>query len=437
MSDQITICVVGLGYVGLPTALAFHKSGYRIIGIDVKTEIINSLKKGICHLSDTVANLEIPTNSERWNLTSDFGKYIPESDVILITVPTPVSSDRTPDLSLVRSAMKSVLSSNGKKTNQIIVLESTVYPGATNEVVESIKEELQEKFPKDVQFAYSPERVSPGDEGKNAENVAKIVGSNEEDVGRYLAGLYDKITIKGCKYVGPIEVAEAAKMIENTQRDLDIAFVNELAKVLPKMGLDVMDVIEAASTKWNFHKHTPGIGVGGHCIPVDPYYYIQSSKNVGQESVISPKARKINESMPGYCAKIIKKIVKNEGVVFVMGLSYKPNVGDMRESPSMDMIDELHKFNLKIRAWDPLVADSYEMPDYVEIVSDPYPGAMGADMVVLATAHDAFLGIDWDKIGQLVSEKKVFDGPRTLNREKMKSAGFEYSGVGVPDGKHS
>ena len=427
------ICVVGLGYVGLPTAVAFHKAGFNVFGVDVNKQVIDSIKSGESHLSDGSSHLEIPVNSERWSVSQSFEEAIAESNVILITVPTPVKLDRTPDLSIVERAMESVLESMGDGRGQTIVVESTVFPGATMRIADSLKARMAERYPPYIRFAYSPERVSPGEEGKSAENIAKIVGSNDRETGLYLAEMYSKITAKGCEYVGSIEVAEAAKMIENTQRDIDIAFMNELAKVLPEMGLDVMEVINAASTKWNFHKHTPGIGVGGHCIPVDPYYYIQSSRDVGVASTLSPTARDINESMPGYSAvKIVSQLSPNKEVI-ILGLAYKPNVGDTRESPVIRLIAELSSLGIKSRIWDPMVTTLVELPDGAKIVNDPYQGAEGVGMVVLATAHTQCLELDWARISDLVSEPKLFDGPRSLNRNLMESIGFEYSGVGVPD----
>ena len=433
MGGDLTICVVGLGYVGLPTAIAFHRAGFRVFGVDVSKEVIDSIESGESHLSDGSSDLEIPMNSETWSVSQSFEDSVIESDVVLITVPTPVNSDRTPDLSIVESAMRSVLESMADGRNQIIVVESTVFPGATMRIARSIEAEMSHDFPKHVKFAYSPERVSPGEVGKSAENIAKIVGSNDEETGLFLADIYSKITEKGCEYVGPIEVAEAAKMIENTQRDIDIAFMNELAKILPEMGLDVMEVIDAASTKWNFHRHTPGIGVGGHCIPVDPYYYIQSSRDAGIGSILSPSAREINESMPKHSAAKIARHLSPDKEVMILGLAYKPNVGDTRESPVIGLIVELSRLGIKSRIWDPMVTSEVKLPDGAKIVNDPYRGAEGAGMVVLATAHTQCKNLDWERIGDLVSEAKLFDGPRTLDRDLMESIGFEYSGVGVPD----
>ena len=250
------IAVIGLGYVGLPTAIAFHDAGFYVSGVDINENIVENLRNGTSHLVDSTLRLEIPASSKKWRVTSDVSHIGDETDIFLITVPTPVDKEKNPDLSLVADAVESVLRSFEKDSKKIIVVESTLFPGATRKIFSQIRDKMGQSYPKNVEIAYSPERVSPGDVGKSAADIAKIVGADDDDIGAYLAKIYTEITSSGCRHVGGIEVAEAAKMIENTQRDIDIAFVNELAKVLPELGLDVMDVIDAASTKWNFHSHT-------------------------------------------------------------------------------------------------------------------------------------------------------------------------------------
>ena len=215
-------------------------------------------------------------------------------------------------------------------------------------------------------------------------------------------------------------------MVENTQRDIDIAFVNELAKTLPRMGLDVMEVLDAASTKWNFHSHKPGIGVGGHCIPVDPYYYIQASKDAGLQSSISPVARQINESMPHHVADKISREINHGGIVSIFGLAYKPNVGDIRESPSMELIRILSAEGISTRAWDPMVKEDLNLPDSCIITPDPYSCTEGSDLIVLATAHPACLEVNWERIRDGMNQSKVYDGPRSL-QGKTRTSGLQIS----------
>lgn len=433
MGEETKIAVVGLGYVGLPSAIAFHDAGFTVRGVDIDKEVVNRISNGHSHLIDASTDLEIPKKSHKWAVTTKVSEIVDECDIFLITVPTPVDEEKNPDLSLVKSAIKSLVLEMDFDCEKIIVVESTLYPGATMKIFREIKEEIGRDFPASLEIAYSPERVSPGDMGKTTTEVAKIVGANDPDTGYLLSEIYSKITNSGCRYVGSIEVAEAAKMIENTQRDIDIAFVNELAKILPKMGLDVAKVIDAASTKWNFHAHHPGIGVGGHCIPVDPYYYIQASRDVGSGSEISPVARNINESMPYYSAELISNYTPNGETIAIFGLAYKPNVGDTRESPVYKLIEALILKGYKIKIWDPLVEKSEKMPSGAMRHEKWDDAVAGSSIVVLATAHDMCLDLDWAEVRRKMSGDLIFDGPRKLRKEKMETHGFRYRGVGLPD----
>lgn len=432
MSEISRIVVVGLGYVGLPTSLAFHDAGFSVHGIDINESVIRKLSSGVSHLSDSSEELEIPVDSETWSVGSSFSEAIPEADVVLISVPTPTTSGKEPDLSFVSGAFKSVLSNLRKGRCPIMVLESTVFPGITNSISARLSGELGIKCGEDFELAYSPERVSPGEVGKSASNVARIVGSNDPEIGEKMADIYSMITAGGCTYVGSIEVAEAAKMVENTQRDIDLAFTNELAKVLPEMGIDVEEVLDAAATKWNFHRHKPGIGVGGHCIPVDPYYYMQFSREVGIPSIISPAARELNESMPRHSAEIILSSIPVGGNILVLGMAYKPNVGDFRETPVFPMVEHLISKGSRVYIWDPYISDDSKTPIKAITIEDPFEKSLDVDCVVLATAHEECLSLGWSKLLECISGNMLYDGPRVLDSKKMTEIGWRYSGVGFP-----
>ncbi len=429
--EKPIIGVVGLGYVGLPTALAFHKSGFDVVGLDINPNIIEDLSRGVSHLEDASNDFTIPNGSSRWSLTSEYKELAEKSDIFLVSVPTPTNSDKTPDLTFVRSAFDSIIGNLPRGAEKILVLESTVYPGVTEKVTMEAEIKYGVRESTDFFVAYSPERVSPGEVGKSAEDVARIVGSNDEEIGKYLAGIYGRITGGGCKYVGAIKVAEAAKMVENTQRDIDLAFVNELAKVLPKIGVNVNEVLQAASTKWNFHRHDPGIGVGGHCIPVDPYYYIELCNSVGEEGLLSKTAREINEGMPYFAASEIRKM-SSEGIgsVLVLGYSYKPEVGDVRETPVRFLIEQLVSEGVEVRLWDPLVSIDF-VPDWVENYEDAYEASMGVDAIILATAHSKCIELDWERLGKGVGRRIVYDGRGKLSRFELNEIGWEYFGIGV------
>jgi len=432
MSGISKIVVVGLGYVGLPTSLAFHDAGFSVHGIDINEGVIRKLSSGVSHLSDSSEELEIPVDSGRWSVGSSFSEAIPNADVILISVPTPTNSVKEPDLSFVDGAFKSVLSNLGGGRCPIMVLESTVFPGITNSISARLSGELGMKCGEDFELAYSPERVSPGEVGKSASNVARIVGSNDPEIGEKMAGIYSMITAGGCTYVGSIEVAEAAKMVENTQRDIDLAFANELAKVLPEMGIDVEEVLDAAATKWNFHRHKPGIGVGGHCIPVDPYYYMKFSREAGVPSTISPAARELNESMPRHSAENILASIPDGGNILVLGMAYKPNVGDFRETPVFPMVEHLISKGSRVYIWDPYLTDEAKIPNKAIAIEGPFEKSLDIDCVVLATAHEEFLSLEWGNLLEFIPGNLVYDGPRVLDSNKMSEMGWQYSGVGFP-----
>ncbi len=426
------ISVVGLGYVGLPTAINFHNAGFRVIGIDSSKEVVESLNDGKVHLADTSFDRSIPMD-KKWKVTDNYEKAIPFSDVVLITVPTPVNDDNSPNLDYVRSAVSSVLDNIRSESSTIIVLESTVYPGVTRDVFRECCEERQISIGKDVFPAYCPERVDPGPNGREVNSVAQIVGCDFPKIGDFLASMFSRITSEKSIYVGNIEVAEAAKLIENVQRDIDIAFANELAMVLPKIGVDVEDVLDAASTKWNFHRHSPGVGVGGHCIPVDPYYYIDIARNLGLPSLLANASRKINSGMPEYTARQIKEIFKgnlSNKRCLILGYSYKPGLGDTRETPVKDLVMELRKYNCEVLIWDPLV-DRNEFPDETLAVSNPYE-VEEIDIVILATAHQEILETDWAKLSGNCNTPVIYDGRRVLDKFVFIESGWSYYGVGMP-----
>jgi UDP-N-acetyl-D-glucosamine/UDP-N-acetyl-D-galactosamine dehydrogenase len=429
LKKNINITVIGLGYVGLPTAISFYKNGNKVFGVDISKKTIEKIKNGVNPLIDSEIDLEIPQSSDNWLVTDDYKDVIPLSDIIIITVPTPVDYQKKPDLSYIKSACEMVIKSMDKDKEIILILESTVYPGVTRDLVGGIfkKNDVYDK----VTLAYCPERVSPGDSGKSTNSVARVLGCDDSSIGNELAELYSQITSKGCKYVGKLEVAEAAKLIENVQRDIDIAFVNELAILMPKIGLDVIDVLDAAGTKWNFHSHKPGIGVGGHCIPVDPYYYIDIVKNKNMPSSISKRAREINEIMPFHAVNEILRILEKSEPkkILILGYSYKGNVGDTRETPVKIIIDELQKSNVSILLWDPLVPNS-EMHENVKIIKDPYEEDK-IDLIVVCTDHKEILELDYKRLINNSNSKIIYDGRRCLDKMTIEKIGWQYTGIGT------
>ena len=324
--NEVIVCVVGLGYVGLPLAIEFSKS-LKVIGFDIDNEKIKALN-----------------NKAHPNIlfTND-PKEISKADFVIIAVPTPVTKSKEPDLSYVKSASKIV--SVNLKRGSVVILESTVYPGVTEEVMGPILENSGLKCGKDFKIAYSPERINPGDDEHALRTIIKVVSGMDEETTEAVAELYKKVASNIFK-AKSIKIAEAAKVIENIQRDLNIALMNELSLIFEKMGLSKRDVIETAATKWNIHRHYPGL-VGGHCIPVDPYYLVHKAEELDYHPKVILAGRDINDYMPKHVAEItIKALNKAEKVikgskVLLMGLTYKENVRDTRESPARGIIKEL------------------------------------------------------------------------------------------------
>ena len=381
MKDK-TVCVVGLGYVGLPLAKAFSKH-LKTIGFDVD--------------KDKIKNLE--NNNNDILCTSD-PSLINQADFVIIAVPTPITKSKEPDLSYVKSASE-IVGKNLKK-GAIVVLESTVYPGVTEQIVKPILEkESGLKYGADFKIGYSPERVNPGDEVHTIDKITKIVAGMDEETTETLAELYGIVT--NVYKAKNIKTAEAAKVIENIQRDLNIALMNELAIIFKKMDIDIYDVIETASTKWNFHKYLPGL-VGGHCIPVDPYYLLYKSEQLGYHPQVITAGRKINDEMPVYIFNLIQKeynnkekVIKNSKVLF-LGVTFKENINDLRNTRTKDLIEMFKSYGANVFAFDPnipreLIENNFGITGLDKLPQDTF------DCVVVTAAHKEFLDLDFAKFG--------------------------------------
>jgi len=436
-SGNLTVGIIGLGYVGLPTAIGFHDAGFEVWGVDISQRTVDMVKRGENPTGDPDVDDIIPEpNSERWNITTSTSEAVPYCDVVLVTVPTPITEDLKPDLSYVQKAGRAVFESLEKGSRTIVVLESTVYPGVTAQTWIPEVEELGLKIGVDVEIAYCPERFNPGDSAHGVRQVARVIGCSNPEVGEALVSLYSKLTTEDVRYVGKLEVAEAAKVIENVQRDINIALVNELARIFPALDVDVEDVLSAAATKWNFHRYTPGVGVGGHCIPVDPYYMIQRAADVGVPAGLITAARAVNRSMPSHVAGVLGDLMWNAGVpageakVLLLGWSYKAEVGDPRETPAEPLSETLISKGIKVGAWDPHL-DANDFPDEIDVVTD-LSQANGYDMVVLVTAHKACLSVDWESLAKQMRTPILYDGRRVLDLDDLKSKGWNTFAVGRP-----
>ena len=436
-NSEISIGIIGLGYVGLPTAIGFHDAGFTVWGVDVSQKTVDTIREGKNPTGDPDVDDLVPKpGTERWHLTTSAAEAVPHCGVILVTVPTPITHDLKPDLSYVAAAGRAIFEAVPKGSNTIVVLESTVYPGVTTETWLPIIEEFGLVIGEDVEIAYCPERFNPGDPAHGVRQVARVIGCSNPQVGGKLVDLYSKLTSEDVRYVGKLEVAEAAKVIENVQRDINIALVNELARIFPAMDVDVEDVLSAAATKWNFHRYTPGVGVGGHCIPVDPYYMIQRAADVGVPAGLITAARAVNRSMPSHVAGVVTDLMWSAGVpageakVLLLGWSYKAEVGDPRETPAEPLAATLIGKNITVGAWDPHI-DSSLYPESVVPVDD-LSEVDGYDLVILVTAHKACLDIDWNALLSRMRTPILYDGRRVLDLEKLEAMGWKAHAVGRP-----
>ncbi|MCP4688832.1 MAG: nucleotide sugar dehydrogenase [Desulfobacterales bacterium] len=393
------IGVVGLGYVGLP--LAVHLAAYfDVVGFDTKAERVEELNAGIDRTLE-VANEELAAAKIEF---SDDPGVLSQCRFIIVAVPTPIDEYRIPNLNPLRGASSTV----GKNIvkGSAVVFESTVYPGATEEVcVPIIEKESGLKLGADFSVGYSPERINPGDKVHTIDKIIKIVSGSDSETLDLLAGVYGKVVKAGVHKASSIKVAEAAKVIENTQRDLNIALMNELSMIFDRIGIDTLEVIEAACTKWNFLPFKPGL-VGGHCIGVDPYYLTFKAESLDYHPDMILAGRRINDGMGKYTAeKTVKMLIQTQkhvkgARVAVLGLTFKEDVPDLRNTKVVDIIDELKDYGIEVEVNDPM-ADPEEAMRYYGLELKTMKDLVGVDAVVLAVLHKEYLGLGLDGIAGL------------------------------------
>jgi nucleotide sugar dehydrogenase len=427
------ICIVGLGYAGLPTAVAFAEKGFEVLGADVDAQKVEMINQGKSPLRDMILDKRLAELGDALQATVDVSDAVSKCDVVSIVVPTPVTEAKEPDLSFVVAASRSV--SKGLKEGQLVVLESTTYPGTTEEVVKPILEESGLSTPGDFGLGYCPERFNPADPEHTMEKMTRIASANSKEWAETARVLFGSI-VKEIVLVRNIKTAEAAKVVENVQRDLNIALFNELALVFERMGIDVVDVIEAASTKWNFIKMYPGPGVGGHCLPVDPYYLTHRAKEMGYEPRVILAGRFVNNFMPTHTVDLVGDGLKELGKpiegaeIAVLGLAFKPNIGDMRESPSVEIAKRLKEKGARLRVHDPIVEDE-AVREVLGLVNLSVEEALAkADCVVITTDHDSIKEITLKKIRSLVQERCVLVDTRNVFDPDQVPENMVYRGIG-------
>ncbi len=400
MSNKKLFSVIGIGYVGLPLAVELSKSNH-VLGFDTNKERIKNLKKGFDITNEfTKSKLKLKKNLKFSNNTND----MKNSDVFFITVPTPIKKNNRPDLSYLIDATKIV--AKNLKRKSIIVYESTVYPGCTEEVCLPILEKLSNfKINKDFFLAYSPERINPGKSKYKLNNTVKVLGCSNNSTLSFLKKIYKKISLD-VHTVNDIKTAEAAKIIENTQRDLNIAFVNELSIIFKKMNLDINKVLAAANTKWNFIKFEPGL-VGGHCIGVDPYYLTYKSEQLNYKPKVILAGRKINDHMSNYIGKTVVKLLSNNKTklkILILGASFKENCNDLRNSKIFETIKFLENKGMKVYVYDPLVPKNL-LKKKTKLVVNKLNRKNFFDAALISARHDEFKKIGMRKIRKNLKRK--------------------------------
>ena len=404
--ESARVAVIGLGYVGLPLAVEFGKKN-ATIGFDIDVERVAQLNAG--HDRTLEVSDEELAASERIAFTADADE-IKDCDVYIVTVPTPIDRSKRPDLGPLRSA--SNLVAEVISSGNIVIFESTVYPGCTEEVCVPIIEAASSLvYNSDFYAGYSPERINPGDKQHRLPDILKVTSGSNSDVAEYVDALYRRIIVAGTHPASSIRVAEAAKVIENTQRDLNIALVNELAIIFNRLGIDTRDVLEAAGTKWNFLKFSPGL-VGGHCISVDPYYLTHKAQEIGYHPEVILSGRRINDSMGQYVADSISRLMTKKRLnvvdarVLVLGLAFKENCPDLRNTRVIDIVDRFRESHMQVDVYDPWVDATQAEAEYgIAPVSSLQEG--GYDAVVLAVAHREFVEMGAAKLHVLGKENHV------------------------------
>ena len=418
--DDIRVAVIGLGYVGLPLARLFSTK-FKTVGFDMNQSRVDALMEGhdaTLEVDDDL--LQEAINKNGFKCTSNI-EDIKDCNFYIVAVPTPVDSNNRPDLTPLISASETV----GKviSKDDIVVYESTVYPGVTEEECLPVVEKVSGlKFNEDFFAGYSPERINPGDKEHTVEKIKKVTSGSTPEIADIVDNIYNSVLINGTHKAPSIKVAEASKIIENSQRDVNIAFMNELAKIFNAMGIDTRDVIEAAASKWNFIKLSPGL-VGGHCISVDPYYLIQKAQVYGVLPRIMSNARRLNDGMGDYVANQTIKCMNKKGImvkdanILILGITFKENCPDVRNTKVVDIYSTLSEYTSNITVFDPWADTEKVKKEYGIIVCESLPENKKYDAIILAVSHKQFANIDWRKL--LITHGVVYDAKGFLDKGQI------------------
>ena len=421
------ITVIGVGYVGLPLACLLATKKYKVYGLDTNKTLVDKINKGIPPINDSLVVKSLAKIVPEYLRATQDAKVIGKSDIVIVSVPTPVDKSYQPDFEPIIKATETI--AKNLKKGQLIVIESTINPGVSEEIILPILEKQKFKVGKDFYLAHVPERINPGDPKRDVSNLPRNVGAVTKKGLKRAIDFYESIIDAPINPMNSIKAAEATKTIENAFRDINIAFVNELAKSFDQLGIDVVEVIKGASSKFSFMPHWPSCGVGGHCIPVDPYYLIQKAEAVGFSHDFLKLARRINNNMPNYTVELLqdalnelKLPIKNTSIG-VLGISYKANIGDTRESPSFKIIEQLEKMGAKIITFDPFVKKHSTEKSLKDILKKSVA-------IIVATDHSEFVNMIDGDILKESKVKLVIDGKNCLDKNNIEACGIKYKGIG-------
>ncbi|MEM7401404.1 MAG: Vi polysaccharide biosynthesis UDP-N-acetylglucosamine C-6 dehydrogenase TviB [Pseudomonadota bacterium] len=418
LPQEIHIGVVGLGYVGLPLAVEFGKT-VSTTGFDINDARLSELQQGIDRTLEVNKN-ELDT-ANLLSFTSSID-VLSKCNVFIVTVPTPIDDHKVPDLAPVRSATEIVAKALGQ--NDVVIFESTVYPGVTEDICVPILEEISAlKFNQEFFVGYSPERINPGDKEHRLPTIKKVTSGSTPEAAEFVDQLYQKIITAGTHKASSIKVAEAAKVIENTQRDVNIALVNELSLIFNRMNIDTLEVLEAAGTKWNFLPFRPGL-VGGHCIGVDPYYLTHKAQEIGYNPEIILSGRRINDGMGPYVSESVIKLMTQKKIhvvdskILILGFTFKENCPDIRNTRVIDIVEEFNSYHANVDIYDPWLnldeARSQYEASFITEINSKY------DAIILAVNHDEFKTMGADKIHELGKDNHIlFDVKNALEKDQV------------------
>jgi len=417
------VAIIGLGYVGLPLACLCAEKGHSVTGADIDEKRISLIQKGVSPINDEELKRKLSALKGKITATTDVQEAVKKSEMVIVCVPTPVDKKHLPDLKPLKDACSTI--SEGLQEGTLVVIESTIFPGTIEEIVEPILKKANVRF----LLAHCPERIDPGNKKFTIRDLPRVVAGIDKESTKRAAEFYRSIIGKEVLELSSVKAAEATKIMENTFRDVNIAFVNEMAKSFDKAGIDILEVIKGASTKpFAFMPHYPGAGVGGHCIPVDPYYLIEKAKQIGFNHKFLSLAREINNSMPEYAVELLEEALKRSGKsiekakVGVLGLAYKANVDDARESPAFEILHILREKNAAVFVFDPYLKEKSNVKDLDELLGK-------ADYIILVTDHREFREIRPETLKQK-GIQIVIDGRNCLDKDRIKAAGIAYHGIG-------